>query len=204
MSATGASAMIRTDTAVRVISASPDRVFAALTTPTRLPCGYRRMDDRPVRVLRCAFRRVLPTGPGACGRHGRSPRRRPITRRLSVLVRPALSRRTASRVSRPLDTKPSIPPTPSAVWRTPSRPSTCTRSPKLKSAGSTAFSLGWTTPPSSGAHEKCTKPPPDPRIDLIHYRMILSYGWKTPDEAPSPSHTFSYGHCPETYDPRTG
>jgi uncharacterized protein YndB with AHSA1/START domain len=31
MSATGASAMSRTDTAVGVISASPDRVFAALT-----------------------------------------------------------------------------------------------------------------------------------------------------------------------------
>jgi hypothetical protein len=46
-----------------------------------------------------------------------------------------------------------LPPTPSAVWRTPRRPSTCTRSPKLKSAGSTAFWLGWTTAPSSGSHD---------------------------------------------------
>src|SRR5918999_3787458 len=37
MSATGAPAMSRTDTAVRVISASPDRVFAALTDPDALP-----------------------------------------------------------------------------------------------------------------------------------------------------------------------
>src|SRR5688500_10490444 len=36
MSATGAPAMGRTDTAVRVISASPDRVFAALTDPDAL------------------------------------------------------------------------------------------------------------------------------------------------------------------------
>jgi hypothetical protein len=33
------------------------------------------------------------------------------------------------------------------VW-TPWRPTTCTRSSKLKSAGSTAFWLGWTTAPS--------------------------------------------------------
>jgi hypothetical protein len=56
--------MSRTDTAVRVISASPDRVFAAPTGSDALPCGYRRIDDRPVRALRCAFRRVLTTGPG--------------------------------------------------------------------------------------------------------------------------------------------
>jgi len=54
--------MSRTDTAVRVISASPDRVFAALTESDALPCGYRRTDDRPVRALRCASRRVLATG----------------------------------------------------------------------------------------------------------------------------------------------
>jgi hypothetical protein len=64
--------MSRTDTAVRAISASPDRVFATLTPPTRLPCGCRRTDDRPVRALRCASRRVLPTGPGVRGRVGRA------------------------------------------------------------------------------------------------------------------------------------
>jgi uncharacterized protein YndB with AHSA1/START domain len=32
--------MSRTDTAVRVIRASPDRVFAALTDPTHLPAGF--------------------------------------------------------------------------------------------------------------------------------------------------------------------
>jgi len=57
--------MSRTDTAVRVISASPDRVFAALTASDALavwlPPGYRPTDDRPVRALRCASRRVLPT-----------------------------------------------------------------------------------------------------------------------------------------------
>src|SRR5450755_329014 len=37
----------------------------------RLPCGYRPTDDRPVRALRCASRRVLLTGPGVRGRVGR-------------------------------------------------------------------------------------------------------------------------------------
>jgi hypothetical protein len=63
--------MSRTDSAVRVISAWPDRVFAALT-PTRLPCRYRPTDDRPVGALPCASRRALPTGPGVCGRVGRA------------------------------------------------------------------------------------------------------------------------------------
>jgi uncharacterized protein YndB with AHSA1/START domain len=53
--------MSRTDTAVRVISASPDRVFAALTDPDALavwlpPDGIGRF------ALRGASRRVLPTG----------------------------------------------------------------------------------------------------------------------------------------------
>jgi hypothetical protein len=64
--------MSRTDTAVRVISASPDRVFAALTDSDALACGYRPTDDRPVRALRCASRRVLPTDPGVRGRVGRA------------------------------------------------------------------------------------------------------------------------------------
>src|SRR5450755_628604 len=38
----------------------------------RLPCGYRPTDDRPVRALRCASRRVLPTDPGVRGRVGRA------------------------------------------------------------------------------------------------------------------------------------
>jgi len=44
--------MSRTDTAVQVISAWPDRGIRRAPTPTRLPCGYRRTDDRPVRALR--------------------------------------------------------------------------------------------------------------------------------------------------------
>jgi hypothetical protein len=43
--------MTRTDTAVRVISASPDRVCAALIDSDALPCGYRRTGDRPVQAL---------------------------------------------------------------------------------------------------------------------------------------------------------
>ena len=47
MSATGAPAMSRTDTAVRVISASPDRVFAALTDSDALAVATaRRMTGR--------------------------------------------------------------------------------------------------------------------------------------------------------------
>jgi hypothetical protein len=64
--------MSRTDTAVRVISASPDRVFAALTDSDAPAVCYRPTDDRPVRALRCASRRVLPTGSGVRGRVGRA------------------------------------------------------------------------------------------------------------------------------------
>ena len=64
--------MSRTDTAVRVISASPDQVFAAQTDSDALACGDRPTDDRPVRALRGASRRVLPTGPGVRGRVGRA------------------------------------------------------------------------------------------------------------------------------------
>jgi uncharacterized protein YndB with AHSA1/START domain len=50
--------MSRTDTAVRVISASPDRVFAAPTDFDAFAVWLRRTDDRPVRALRCAFWRA--------------------------------------------------------------------------------------------------------------------------------------------------
>ena len=40
-------------------------------------------------------------------------------------------------------------------------------------AGLDDGSIGWNL-------RDCTKPPPGWRIDLIHYRMILSYGWTHP------------------------
>ena len=60
--------MSRTDTAVRVISASPDRGVRRADRPQsgcRVATAGR--DDRPVRALRCASRRVLPTGPDLRG-----------------------------------------------------------------------------------------------------------------------------------------
>jgi hypothetical protein len=83
-------------------------------------------------------------------------------------------------VSRPLGAKPSVPPTPSAAWRTPRRPSTCARPPKLKSAWLVSILAGLDDGSIIWNPRDCTKPPPDPRIDLIHYRTILSYGWKHP------------------------
>jgi hypothetical protein len=51
--------MSRTDTAVGVISASLDRVFAPPTDSDALAVWFRRTDDWPVRALRCAS----PAGP---------------------------------------------------------------------------------------------------------------------------------------------
>jgi hypothetical protein len=61
--------------------------------------------------------------------------------------------------------------------------------------GLTAFSLGWTTARSTEAT----------RTARSYYPIReLTLWMETPDEAPSPSNTFGYGHCPETHDPRTG
>jgi hypothetical protein len=63
--------MSRTDTAVRVISASPDQVFTALTDSESLPC-VATTNDRPVRALQCAFRWVYRLVLGVRGRVGRA------------------------------------------------------------------------------------------------------------------------------------
>ena len=73
MSATGAPAMSRTDTAVRVISASPDRVFAALTDSDALAV-WLPPDGMTGRFEHFDARSggSLPTGPGVRGRVGRT------------------------------------------------------------------------------------------------------------------------------------
>jgi len=87
--------MSRTDTAVRVISASPDLVFAVLTESDALARGYRATDDRPVRALRCGpggpYRLVLGYADASAAREVR-PRlhrakvRNPCLRRVRVVA----------------------------------------------------------------------------------------------------------------------
>jgi hypothetical protein len=68
--------MSRTDTAVRVISASPDRVFAALTdiqsriaeSDGRLRQLYIRVERMPLTTLEFG-ETLMPATGGWCGRH---------------------------------------------------------------------------------------------------------------------------------------